>query len=161
LFVAGAGLVVTELIFFPGHGFVAGFGVLAIVAALVWAMVGGGHVPVGVSWSLGWLPRALTQVFGALILAGLSLAVIAHFLPRSRLGRALVLEDTVGGVLDLGAALVGRTGVADTALRPTGKVLIDGRRLDVVSSGSFIEAGSAVEVLAVDGARITVQKRRA
>ena len=159
LFLGGAGLVIAELIFFPGHGFIAGFGVLAIVAALVWAMVGGGHVPIGVSWSLGWLPRALTQVFGALILAGISLAVIAHYLPRSRLGRALVLEDTVGGVLDLGAALVGRAGVADTALRPTGKVLIDGRRLDVVSSGAFIEAGSAVEVLAVDGARIIVQRR--
>jgi membrane-bound serine protease (ClpP class) len=160
LFVAGAGLVIAELMFFPGHGFVAAFGVFMVVAALVWAMVGGGHVPIGVTWSLGWLPRALTRVFGAILLVAVGMAVLVRFLPRSRLGRVLVLQDTVGGVLDLGAALVGRAGVADTALRPTGKVLIDGRRLDVVSSGAFIEPGSAVEVLAVDGARIIVQQRR-
>jgi membrane-bound serine protease (ClpP class) len=159
LFAAGAGLVVTELVFFPGHGAVAGFGVVLVVASLVWAMVGGGHVPIGVSWSLGWLPRALTRVFGALLLAVAAMVVIARYLPRSRLGRVLVLEDSVGAAVDIGAALVGRAGVADTALRPTGKVLIDGRRLDVVSDGEFIEAGSAVAVHAVDGSRIIVKRR--
>jgi membrane-bound serine protease (ClpP class) len=70
-----------------------------------------------------------------------------------------VLEDSVGTAVDVGASLVGRSGVADTALRPTGKVLVDGRRLDVVSDGDFVEPGTSVTVVSVDGSRIIVQRR--
>jgi membrane-bound serine protease (ClpP class) len=178
VFGVGAALVAAELLFFPGHGAVAAFGVLLVVAALVWAMVGAGRVPIGVSWSLGWLPSALTRVFGALLLTGGGMFVIARFLPRSRLGRALILEDTIGGGRDDGAGAghdtrgrghggdgdggggdvqIGGRGVAETALRPTGKARIAGRRVDVVSSGDFVEPGTAVEVVAVDGARVVVR----
>jgi membrane-bound serine protease (ClpP class) len=50
--------------------------------------------------------------------------------------------------------------VADTELRPTGKALIDGRRLDVISDGDFITRGTAVEVVEVAGTRIVVRKKQ-
>ena len=49
--------------------------------------------------------------------------------------------------------------MAETALRPTGKALIEGRRYDVVSDGDFIEQGTAVEVVEVAGTRIVVRKK--
>jgi len=49
--------------------------------------------------------------------------------------------------------------VAETALRPTGKALIDSRRYDVVSDGDFIEQGTAIEVVEVAGTRIVVRKK--
>jgi membrane-bound ClpP family serine protease len=55
--------------------------------------------------------------------------------------------------------LVGKTGKALTTLRPAGKALIDGMRLDVVSTGNYIEKNSEVVVSAVSGNRIVVKER--
>jgi membrane-bound ClpP family serine protease len=55
--------------------------------------------------------------------------------------------------------LVGLTGETITILRPAGAALIQGRRIDVVSRGEFIEKGMPIEVINVDGNRIVVKRR--
>jgi membrane-bound serine protease (ClpP class) len=159
LFAGGAALIVVEIVFFPGHGIMVFLGVVLVVLALAESMVDVKHVPLGVSWSLGWLPAALTRAFGSLLVAGGALVVIARYLPRSRLGRVLILEDTVGKAAAMTASLVGRAGVAETGLRPTGKAVVDGRRIDVVSEGDFIEPGTSIEVIEVVGARVVVKRK--
>lgn len=52
---------------------------------------------------------------------------------------------------------LGKTGVALTPLRPTGIVEIDGERLEVVTEGEFIAAGSQVRVVAKDRRRYFVR----
>lgn len=52
----------------------------------------------------------------------------------------------------------GKTGIAVTNLRPSGIALIEGKRLDVVSRGEYIEKGSPVIVSAVTGNQIIVEK---
>ncbi len=54
------------------------------------------------------------------------------------------------------AALVGRTGTAVTVLRPTGAMELDGERHDVVTEGEFVEPGTPVRVLYVQGNRVVV-----
>ncbi|XOS94612.1 NfeD family protein [Brevibacillus laterosporus] len=54
--------------------------------------------------------------------------------------------------------LLGRTGVALTTLRPAGVILIGEQRIDAVSAGGYIAAGSAIKVVQVEGARIVVQE---
>jgi len=54
------------------------------------------------------------------------------------------------------SALVGRSGVATSFLRPAGVVTVDGRRVDVLTEGDFLPAGSLVRVSRVEGARIFV-----
>ena len=49
-------------------------------------------------------------------------------------------------------------GIAKGDLRPAGICEFDGRRVDVVSQGGFIDGGSEVEVIKVDGNRIVVKK---
>jgi membrane-bound serine protease (ClpP class) len=44
-------------------------------------------------------------------------------------------------------------------LRPTGIADIDGARVDVVSEGGFIEAGTPIEVTRAEGYRIVVRQR--
>ena len=56
------------------------------------------------------------------------------------------------------ADLVGREGVAQTLLRPSGMATLDGKRLDVVAESGMIERGSAIKVIAVEGTRIIVRK---
>jgi membrane-bound ClpP family serine protease len=43
-------------------------------------------------------------------------------------------------------------------LRPSGTASINGRRVDVVTEGGLIERGTAVKVVAVEGARIVVRE---
>lgn len=53
--------------------------------------------------------------------------------------------------------LLGRSGVAETDLRPGGFARIDRRKIDVVATRGYIEAGSAIKVVEVHGSRVVVQ----
>jgi membrane-bound ClpP family serine protease len=59
------------------------------------------------------------------------------------------------------AELVGKKGTAATALRLSGFVAIDGKRLAATSDGNFIDAGEAIEVIGVKGNELVVRKTRA
>ncbi|MCA1784748.1 MAG: serine protease, partial [Desulfobacteraceae bacterium] len=52
----------------------------------------------------------------------------------------------------------GKQGDAVTDLRPSGMVMIDGKRLDAVTDGEYVEAGARVVVTLVSGNRIVVDK---
>ena len=51
----------------------------------------------------------------------------------------------------------GHHGVATTVLRPTGTGDFDGVKLDVVTEGEFIERGTEITVVRVEGRRIVVR----
>jgi membrane-bound serine protease (ClpP class) len=51
----------------------------------------------------------------------------------------------------------GAAGAAETVLRPAGKARIDGRPVDVVAEGDFIEKGVAVRVVRVEGNTVYVR----
>ena len=55
---------------------------------------------------------------------------------------------------------LGQTGVALTVLRPAGTAMIDNKRLDVVSVDDFIEVDMPIQVVGVNGAKVTVEKSR-
>ena len=48
------------------------------------------------------------------------------------------------------AKYLGKRGVAVTPLRPTGVAEIQGDRIEVVTEGDFISAGSEIKVVAMD-----------
>ena len=66
-------------------------------------------------------------------------------------------EAQVARENDYRARYLGKEGVAVTPLRPTGIVEIDGERIEVVTEGSFIAAGSQVRVVAMDRRRYFVR----
>jgi membrane-bound ClpP family serine protease len=53
----------------------------------------------------------------------------------------------------------GREGTALTDLRPAGMALIDGRRVDVVSRGDYVEKGRPIVVYEITGNQIVVRKK--
>jgi len=55
--------------------------------------------------------------------------------------------------------LLGKTGIALTPLRPAGVVKLEGNRVDAVSVGGFIQAGTAVVVVQVEGTRVVVAEQ--
>jgi membrane-bound serine protease (ClpP class) len=101
---------------------------------------------------------------GSLILAGVLVGLLIgtwcwlRFFPESRIGKKFISQSSTG---ELGVAkpeLLNGTGVALTQLRPSGTASINGQRLDVVTEGGLIERGTAVKVVAVEGARIVVRE---
>ena len=169
LFVAGVMAVVIEVFFWAGHGSLAIVGAIAILTSLVLAFFNWHSVPFEVSLSLGWVTSALARVFGSLMVTMVVMVLASRFLPSTRLGRRFILgaaiTDSAGAASsqlpadEVVEALVGRPGVAETSLRPSGKVRIDDRRLDVVAEGGYLDAGTPIEVVSADGSRIVVRRR--
>lgn len=56
------------------------------------------------------------------------------------------------------SSYVGGSGSAITTLRPAGTALINDQRVDVVSRGEYIEKGTAVAVVAVEGNQVIVKQ---
>ena len=55
------------------------------------------------------------------------------------------------------AELVGCAGHTETELRPSGRALIAGQPVDVVSEGAFIGKGTPIVVVSVNGSRVVVR----
>jgi len=95
----------------------------------------------------------LTVVVG--VIAGA--LVWFKFFPDSRFAKIFISERTVGDIGTEKPELLDQTGKALTPLRPSGMAVINGKRIDVVTEGPFIEPGTAVKVVAVEGMRVIVR----
>ena len=87
------------------------------------------------------------------------LIIGARLISKGRLPKRLILdqaEDEYRSSEDE-SALVGVTGRAVTVLRPAGLAELNGRRLDVVTRGEFLEKDCPVEVVETAGGRIVVR----
>ncbi len=154
-FVAGVLLVLLEVLFYPGIAVMAFSGILLMFGSLLWAMADiwprqpiqwTGDVFVGPLMNLG-LGIGLAVVLAVLL---------ARYLPKGWLWDRMVLETTVSSSAQTGGmapssgagldALVGRTGVAATALHPGGQVEIGGRRYEARVEVGTVDSGSAVVV---------------
>jgi membrane-bound serine protease (ClpP class) len=83
-------------------------------------------------------------------------------LAKTPVGRSLFLDtvqtDEAGYTnMKSDTSLIGTTGVVLTALRPSGTIEVNGKRIDAVSDGSFIGEGSLVQVAEVHGNRVVVE----
>jgi membrane-bound serine protease (ClpP class) len=125
-----------------GTVFIVGSGVLAIVA----------------------YPDYATLVIVVELLAVVAAVALGMWLmPRTPFGRRLVLQTsqdpTAGWVAaDSDASLQGVEARVSTALRPAGTIIVNGRRIDAVSDGTFIDAGETVRVVEVHGSRVVVER---
>ena len=54
-------------------------------------------------------------------------------------------------------SLLGQEGTALTALRPSGTVVFGKQRIDVVTDGTFLEEGTRIVVVQVQGSRVVVE----
>jgi membrane-bound serine protease (ClpP class) len=80
------------------------------------------------------------------------------------MGRAFLGDVTDEGQVkpeDPRRALVGKVGVAQSKMLPSGSVLIEGQLVDAVSQGLAIDPGEPVMVIEVRGNRVMVRPARA
>jgi len=116
----------------------------------------------GQYFDISALTRALTTVGVSFLLTIAGALFMLAFLPRSRLWRRMILQETVTGEdrvtpEDL-VGLVGAVGTAVTPLRPSGIGLFNNRRIQVVSEGEFIPKEHRIQVMEVAGNRVVVRE---
>lgn len=142
LMAVGLVLLFLEVAIIPGFGVAGVSSILCLLAGVVLAWV-----RYGAAWGVGSLVLAGGMALGLLTLA-----------PRTRAGRELVLHAALTATPDDGRAarLLGSFGVTLTPLRPSGAADLDGRRVDVVTDGVFIDAGQRIKVVSIEGARVLV-----
>ena len=139
-------------------------GILLIVAEVLLPATGVLGA-LGVVLALGGDVNAVYALFAAFALALFLFALIARFLPESRLWKRVVLHDASTSAKGYVSAeertdLIGREALVLTDVRPAGSILVDGVPVDVVSEGAYIEKGERVCVTEVHGSRIVVRRVR-
>jgi membrane-bound serine protease (ClpP class) len=103
---------------------------------------------------------AIETISTSIILTAICFALLIRVFPQNAWMHKLALVEAQGADYVASAdysALRGMTGVAASFLRPAGVAQIDGKRVDVLTEGEFITAGTPVRVTRVEGARIFVE----
>jgi len=165
LFLVGLILIAIEIFVIPGFGVAGISGVLIVFVALVLSLIENvvfDFEPVDAE-RLG--VAIMTVVVG--IFGGFTLSLYlgnklfsAHSGPFKNLALHAV-QDVNDGYLNVDAsfiALKGKTGTAQTVLRPGGKVLIDGEVYDAVAESGFIDRNETIVVTRVGTSQLYVER---
>ena len=121
----------------------------------------------GAAIYLAWnIHQLFGLVVGAACLIGLPIYIVAavKYIPNTKMGRKLHLgkDLTPPGEATPEAEslsrLVGRQTTAETPLRPSGAISIDGRRIVAQAESGMIGKGEQVRVVRAEGNRVVVQR---
>lgn len=135
--------------------FVPSFGILGIlgIAGLIYGIASAAYDTGNTVRSLGL----------AALVALVVVIVVAYIFRKRGIWNRFILRDaltTEQGYIPNAPreTLIGLEGTALSTLRPAGVADIGGTRMDVVTTGEFVEPGKPVLVTAVDGTRIVVKE---
>jgi len=144
LLVAGITLLLAE-VFLPGMV----SGVLGVVCLLGVAVVGFAE--------FGPQTGSLI-VIGELVAGTLLIVLWMRLFPKTPLGKKYILDpSTASHAPTQPEKWMGSKGVALTDLRPAGSARLDGQKVDVMTTGEHLEAGTRVRVVRVDGPSVFVR----
>lgn len=161
LFVLGLALVVLELFVFPGTILPGLVGGLLMLVTVLMAMVD--RYP-GMP-ALPTLPQLRTPLWDLLYAAlGTTVVILllGRFLPRTPLYGILVSRaasgmESVRELAEQRRRLLGREGVALSALHPGGKARFGDEVLDVITQGDLIEKGTRVRIVGYSAREAVVE----
>ena len=149
LFVVGLVLIIIEL-YEPGFGIFGSMGVVCLAACV---LLTAQTVMQGIM---------LTAIFIIIVIA--LLILFLALISKRRIPKKLILQESTSAELGFSGTedrqyLLGKTGTVVSICRPVGNVVFDGVKHDVVSRGEFIDKGTEIEVVEVEGARIVVKAK--
>jgi membrane-bound serine protease (ClpP class) len=163
IFILGVVLLMVEIFAIPGFGVAGISGITLMVAGLTLAMVD------NIIFNSGDINLILNTIFKAFFIVTVSMfvsLVVSIYLGRQILTSSLfphiALWETqqrsegyyTGDFTYTG--LTGKTGLAYTVLRPSGKVEIDGEIYDAKSEYGFIDRGAMVKVVRYESGQLYV-----
>jgi membrane-bound serine protease (ClpP class) len=158
VFSIGLVLLLAEVLFFHSAGILGMLGFVLMIGSLFWAMadVWPGE-PIQVAWSADAFVTPVVNLGIGFAIAVVLGACLLRFLPHGWVWDRLTVNATVGGSAQAAGGapadaglldqLVGRRGVAVTALRPGGQVEIGGKRFEAEVRVRAIDTGRPIVVV--------------
>ena len=148
-----------------------GAGFLLLIADLflmsgILAVLSLGAIILGVilTFLSGGFTVGLTTALAVFIALPVTVRVLLYVWPRTPMGRQFFLteqsEDATVAALPINQELEhlkGRIGRTLSALRPSGMVDFDGRRVDTITEGMMVEPGQMVRCIDVRAGRVVVR----
>lgn len=162
LFAIGVGLLALEIFVVPGFGITGVSGLALILVSIFLAMFK--LPPSGFEFNWMRIDDAIRNMAFLLIGMVVVMFFIIKHLPKSGMWKILSLQRElsaeagyVSGADDL-KDLIGKVGRAQSILRPTGIVVIDGKRINATTEGNFIEPSSSIKVVDVTSSQVIVEQ---
>jgi membrane-bound serine protease (ClpP class) len=162
-FLLGLILLALEIFVIPGFGVAGVSGLIIMISALVLVMLNNNNFDfsfvnmrdllIAVSTTLGGLFAAIILMF----FGGVRLADSKYF---KKVALSETQDKNTGYTSSFYKAksLIGKTGKAQTILRPSGRVEIDGEIYDAYTRGNYIDAGTEIEVVSDEGTSLKVKE---
>ncbi|MCA6074137.1 NfeD family protein [Fulvivirga sedimenti] len=144
LVIFGLGMILVEIIFVPGTTFV---GITGIISAIIGVYLSFVYFGATVGW---WF----------LILSSLAFAASLYFGFRGQTWDRFSLKDSIKSRFNENLTIdlqVAQQGITISSLRPVGKAEFENRTYEVKSHGDYIDSGTRVEIIKIDGNNIFVQ----
>lgn len=163
LFVLGLILLGVEIFVLPGFGVTGFSGILLVIGSLV--LVTLEKMP---ETTQDWVNLSVTLATFGISMVGAMVAafMLAWYLPHIPYANRLMLappgengeEADLPGPSPAMVALLGAIGVTVTPLHPAGKARFGDDFLDVIAEGDYVNPGSRVQVIEIEGNRIVVKE---
>ena len=140
-------------VFIPGFGI---FGIVSIIMTVAGIVL---RIIAGASLTQVFILITLFIVFILMLLAIFTYSARFGILAKTGIveNRSAISEDYASDKKNH-AHLLGKQGVTQTVCKPVGKVMIDNLSYQVFSNGPYLEKGTYVKVIEVDGSNIIVKK---
>ncbi|MDR2449618.1 MAG: ATP-dependent Clp protease proteolytic subunit [Prevotellaceae bacterium] len=165
VFILGILLILLEIFIIPGFGITGISGILLCVTGLIFAMVDNSlfKTPEGLNLAVLVRPMATLSIAVFCGLTG-SIYLTRRLYSTRMFGRIALRTGLTGdegyvGVATAPALTIGSEGVAQTALRPSGKVEINGEIYDAVAEYGMIGKGDTVRVTRYETGQIYCVKK--
>ena len=168
VFIAGALLLLAEVIFFPGLVIPSLIGIMLMLGGAVW-ILGGGWFERGLDYNISAINEGIFRLGISVVFACVLILLLGRFFPRLPILSRLVLKPCSDGNADSkGAAqvlseggkypLVSDVGICITDLTPSGRADFNGRIVEVVSDFGTISRGDKVEIISKKDFNFKVKK---
>ena len=160
LFIVGVILLLVEVLVLPGFGVAGVLGAIAIIVGLSFGMIDNNFFYYNgeINFSLLLRPVALVSLASFL---GLSLSIYLagkfmhhEVLPMVSLATQLKDSDGFVGVESNYGSLIGKEAIVQTAMRPSGKIEIDGKWYEATMEIGIASKGDRVVVTRFEGGRL-------
>lgn len=160
LFVIGFILLLVEIFFIPGFGVTGLLGITMMIAGLFLGLISDFDT---IDSSI--ISGAIIQLAATFVTTGILIFILSKFLPKTSVFSRLILQDNISAKSGYTSKpdlheLIGLTGTAMTDLRPSGTAIINGKRVDVVTEGEYINHNSGIKVTAVQGSKVVVEESK-
>ena len=149
LFAVGLLLLLAEIFFIPGFG-LAGIGGIAAILTSIFL-------------TFGNIVQATYSILIALGVSVIGFFLLIKYIPSTRAWRKFILSTeqkkelgyTVG-TKDL-KRLTGKEGITITPLRPSGIIEVNGKKLNALTQGEYVDSNTKIKIISVEGNKIVVE----